>query len=51
LTGTNDGPTALGSATTLTASVTAGSNVTYTWAFWRRAGRQWGSGDPWLSRD
>jgi uncharacterized repeat protein (TIGR01451 family) len=51
LAGTNDGPTALGSATTLTASVTAGSNVTYTWAFWRRAGRQWGSGDPWLSRD
>jgi uncharacterized repeat protein (TIGR01451 family) len=30
---TNDSPTPLGSATTLTATVTAGSNVIYTWAF------------------
>jgi uncharacterized repeat protein (TIGR01451 family) len=29
----NDGPTMLGSATTLTATVTAGTHVTYTWAF------------------
>jgi len=33
LTATNDSPTLLGSTTTLTATVTAGSNVTYTWAF------------------
>ena len=33
LTATSDGPTPLGSPTTLTASVIAGSNVTYTWAF------------------
>ncbi len=30
---TNDSPTSLGSPTTLTATVTTGSNVTYTWAF------------------
>ncbi|MGD8795039.1 MAG: PKD domain-containing protein, partial [Anaerolineae bacterium] len=30
---TNDSPTILGSATTCTATITAGSNVTYTWAF------------------
>jgi len=30
---TNDSPTELGDATTLTATITAGSNVTYTWAF------------------
>jgi uncharacterized repeat protein (TIGR01451 family) len=30
---TNDSPTRLGQATTLTATVTEGSNVTYTWAF------------------
>ncbi|MEJ2558365.1 MAG: PKD domain-containing protein, partial [Anaerolineae bacterium] len=30
---TNDSPTALGSPTSLTATITAGSNVTYTWAF------------------
>jgi PKD repeat protein len=30
---TNDSPTPLGSATTLTATITAGSNVTYNWAF------------------
>ncbi len=30
---TNDSPTPLGSATTLTATITAGSNVTYDWAF------------------
>jgi uncharacterized repeat protein (TIGR01451 family) len=29
----NDGPTSLGQATTLTAGVTDGSNVVYTWAF------------------
>jgi PKD repeat protein len=29
----NDSPTVLGHATTLTATVAAGSNVTYTWAF------------------
>jgi len=29
----NDSPTILGSATTCTATITAGSNVTYTWAF------------------
>ena len=29
---TNDGPTPLGSVTTLTASVTAGSTVAYTWS-------------------
>ena len=29
----NDSPTELGQVTTLTATVTAGSNVTYTWAF------------------
>jgi uncharacterized repeat protein (TIGR01451 family) len=29
----NDSPTVLGSPTTLTATVAAGSNVTYTWAF------------------
>ncbi len=33
LTATNDSPTALGQATTLTATVSAGSNVVYTWAF------------------
>jgi YVTN family beta-propeller protein len=33
LAATNDGPTALGSVTTLTATITAGSNVTFTWAF------------------
>jgi RHS repeat-associated protein/uncharacterized repeat protein (TIGR01451 family) len=33
LAATNDSPTALGQATTLTATVTAGSHVTYTWAF------------------
>ena len=32
LSATNDSPTALGSATTLTATLTAGSNVSYTWA-------------------
>jgi hypothetical protein len=30
---TNDGPTVLGQATTLTATVMAGTNVTYAWAF------------------
>jgi hypothetical protein len=30
---TNDSPTRLGNVTTLTATITAGSNVTYTWAF------------------
>jgi hypothetical protein len=29
----NDSPTALGNPTTLTATISAGSNVTYTWAF------------------
>jgi uncharacterized repeat protein (TIGR01451 family) len=29
----NDSPTVLGQATTLTATITAGSNVVYTWAF------------------
>jgi PKD repeat protein len=29
----NDSPTVLGNATTLTATITAGSNLTYTWAF------------------
>jgi uncharacterized repeat protein (TIGR01451 family) len=29
----NDSPTPLGSSTTLTATITVGSNVTYTWAF------------------
>jgi PKD repeat protein len=33
LTAGNDGPTALGSATQLTASITNGSNVTYDWDF------------------
>jgi PKD repeat protein len=33
LTASNDGPTALGSPTTLMASVTAGSNVVYSWDF------------------
>ena len=33
LTATNDSPTPLGQPTTLTATVTAGSNVAYTWAF------------------
>jgi uncharacterized repeat protein (TIGR01451 family) len=33
LVATNDSPTPLGSVTTLTATITAGSNVTYTWAF------------------
>jgi hypothetical protein len=33
LTATNDGPTALGKATTLMAHITAGTNVTYTWDF------------------
>jgi uncharacterized repeat protein (TIGR01451 family) len=33
LAATNDSPTTLGSPTTLTATITAGSNVTYTWAF------------------
>ncbi len=33
LSATNDSPTALGQATTLTATVTAGSNASYTWAF------------------
>jgi PKD repeat protein len=33
LTATNDSPTALGSATTFTATITAGTNVTYTWEF------------------
>jgi alkaline phosphatase len=33
LTATNDSPTPAGYPTTLTATVTAGSNVTYTWAF------------------
>ena len=33
LAATNDSPTPLGQATTLTATVIAGSNVTYTWAF------------------
>jgi len=30
---TNDSPTMLGNPTTLTATISAGSNVTYTWAF------------------
>lgn len=30
---TNDGPTALGETTTLSAAVAAGTNITYTWAF------------------
>jgi uncharacterized repeat protein (TIGR01451 family) len=29
----NDGPTTIGTVTTLSATITAGSNVTYTWAF------------------
>ncbi len=33
LVATNDSPTPLGNVTTLTATITAGSNVTYTWAF------------------
>jgi uncharacterized repeat protein (TIGR01451 family) len=33
LTATNDSPTLLGSSTTLTATVTAGTHVTYTWTF------------------
>jgi PKD repeat protein len=33
LSAANDSPTALGSPTALTATVTAGSNVLYTWAF------------------
>ena len=33
LTATNDSPTPLGGSTTLTATVAAGSNVTYTWVF------------------
>jgi parallel beta-helix repeat protein len=33
LTATNDSPTPLGIATTLTATVTAGTDVAYTWAF------------------
>jgi len=33
LTATNDSPTPLGSTTTLTATITEGSNVVYTWAF------------------
>lgn len=33
LTATNDSPTPLGGPTTLTATVAAGSNVTYTWVF------------------
>ena len=33
LTAVNDSPTTLGQATTLTATVSAGSNVSYTWAF------------------
>jgi uncharacterized repeat protein (TIGR01451 family) len=33
LTATTDSPTELGSTTTLTASITAGSNVSYTWDF------------------
>jgi PKD repeat protein len=33
LTAGNDGPTALGSATQFTASITSGSNVTYEWDF------------------
>ena len=33
LVASNDGPTPLGGVTTLTATVTAGSNVSYTWAF------------------
>jgi uncharacterized repeat protein (TIGR01451 family) len=33
LAATNDSPTTLGSPTSLTATITAGSNVTYTWAF------------------
>ena len=32
LVATNDGPTLLGSTTRLTATITAGSNVTYTWS-------------------
>ncbi len=37
----NDSPTSLGSATTLTATVTAGTHLTYTWAF---ADGEFGSG-------
>lgn len=33
LAATNDSPTVLGQATTLTATITAGSSVAYTWAF------------------
>ncbi len=33
LTASNSGPTTFGSVTTLTATVSAGTNVTYTWAF------------------
>jgi subtilisin-like proprotein convertase family protein len=33
LAATNDSPTVLGQPTTLTATITAGSNVSYTWAF------------------
>jgi PKD repeat protein len=34
----NDGPTTLGGLTTLTATVTAGTNVTYTWDFGDESG-------------
>jgi PKD repeat protein len=33
VTATNDGPNTLGSATTFSATVQTGSNVTYTWSF------------------
>jgi hypothetical protein len=39
---TNDSPTVLGSPTTLTATVSAGSNVSYTWAF---GDGEFGAGD------
>jgi len=41
LTATNDSPTLLGQVTTLTATVSAGTNVSYTWAF---GDGQFGSG-------
>ncbi len=37
LTATNNSPTVLGSPTTLTATISAGSHVTYTWAFGDRS--------------
>ena len=43
---TSDSPTPLGQATTLTATVTTGSNVTYTWAFGDGSTPLTAGGDP-----